>query len=207
MATSTSEAVTRASCGTTVPPEHLLASLYLTLALERIQASLLDRTETYMSATTTAALRRIFVARYNGQSGALIDIFISSGSIGVVNGFTFTPGAGVPTRVQPNHGGNAGLVTVTVIGSGFTAGVTVSLTGTGSTIVGTNTTLPYPSAASCAGLRESGDISCFPNSPALAGGVECRSNGIFTRSGAVPRGHRALPPGARRVMREVTRTS
>ncbi len=88
-----------------------------------------------------------FVLRYNGQTGALIDDFIPSG-IGIIGGMVFTPGSGVPTEVVPNQGGNAGTVTVRVIGSGFQAGAIVSLTGLGPDIVGSNTTVPYPSAAS-----------------------------------------------------------
>jgi len=43
--------------------------------------------------------------------------------------------------VQPNHGGQ-GTVTAQVVGGGFQSGATVKLTGLGSDIVGTNTTVP-----------------------------------------------------------------
>ena len=87
-----------------------------------------------------------YVARFNGQTGSFIDEFIPPGTIGAIAGMVFTPGSVVPTQVLPNHGGNTGLVTVQVIGSGFQAGSTVTLTGLGPAITGTNTTVPYPSA-------------------------------------------------------------
>jgi streptogramin lyase len=90
-----------------------------------------------------------YIARFNGQTGSLIDIFVPPGDIDVIAGtILFTPGSGVPTQVLPNHGGNSGLVTVQVIGSGFPAGAIVSLTGLGPDITGTNTTVPYSSALS-----------------------------------------------------------
>jgi hypothetical protein len=55
-----------------------------------------------------------------------------------------TPTAAV--SVLPNHGGNAGNVTVQVFGGAFQSGASVKLTGLGSDIAGTNTTIPYPSA-------------------------------------------------------------
>jgi hypothetical protein len=50
------------------------------------------------------------------------------------------------TQLFPNHGGNAGSVTVQIIGSGFQPGSTVKLTGLDSDIIGTNTTVPNASA-------------------------------------------------------------
>jgi hypothetical protein len=44
--------------------------------------------------------------------------------------------------IQPSHGGNAGTVTMQIVGSGFETGATVSLTGLGADIIGTNTTVP-----------------------------------------------------------------
>ena len=87
-----------------------------------------------------------FVLRYNGQTGSLIDTFIPSGVIGSISGMVFTPGSSVPLEIRPNHGGNAGLVTVLITGSGFQSGTTVKLTGLSPDLFGTNTTLPYPSA-------------------------------------------------------------
>jgi hypothetical protein len=86
------------------------------------------------------------VQRFNGQTGAFIGVFVPAGVTGQIDGMVFTPGAGVPTAIQPNHGGNSGLVTVTVTGQGFQNSTTVKLTGLGPDITGTNTTVPYPSA-------------------------------------------------------------
>lgn len=47
--------------------------------------------------------------------------------------------------VEPTHGGNAGTVTMQIIGSGFQSGATVKLTGVGPDILGTNTTVPNAS--------------------------------------------------------------
>ena len=51
-------------------------------------------------------------------------------------------GGSVPVTISPNHGGNAGNVTMSLTGSGFQSGAIVKLTGIGSDIVGTNTTVP-----------------------------------------------------------------
>jgi hypothetical protein len=51
--------------------------------------------------------------------------------------------AGAPT-ISPDHGGNTGITTVTVIGSGFQSGTQLTLTGIGSDITGTNTTVVTP---------------------------------------------------------------
>lgn len=47
--------------------------------------------------------------------------------------------------IQPTHGGNAGLVTMQIVGSGFQAGAAVKLTGLGPDIIGTNTNAPTAS--------------------------------------------------------------
>src|SRR5262245_33893218 len=50
------------------------------------------------------------------------------------------PGGGLNNeQVLPNHGGNAGAVTATIVGTGFQPGATVKLTGVGPDIVGSNT--------------------------------------------------------------------
>lgn len=49
------------------------------------------------------------------------------------------------SQLFPNHGGNAGSITVQVIGSGFQGGATVKLTGFGSDIIATNVTVPNTS--------------------------------------------------------------
>ena len=78
-----------------------------------------------------------FVARYNGQTGAPIDIFVPSGVIGIINGLTFSPAGPQGTQVLPNQGGNAGTVTVQILGSSVQAGAQVKLTGLGPDIAGT----------------------------------------------------------------------
>jgi uncharacterized protein (TIGR03437 family) len=84
------------------------------------------------------------IYRYNGQTGAFMGVFIQPGSAGGIRGFTFSPGAAPPlqSQVLPNHGGNAGMATVQVIGAGFQGGASVRLTGIGSDIIGTNADVP-----------------------------------------------------------------
>jgi hypothetical protein len=47
--------------------------------------------------------------------------------------------------ISPSHGGNAGSVTMQIVGSGFQSGATVTLTGVGAGIIGANTSVPNPS--------------------------------------------------------------
>ncbi len=54
----------------------------------------------------------------------------------------------VGTTISPTHGGNAGSVTVQIIGRNLQSGATVKLSGVGADIVGTNTTLLNPSVLS-----------------------------------------------------------
>ena len=54
------------------------------------------------------------------------------------------------TELLPNHGGNAGTVTATVIGSGLESGATIKLTGVGADILGANINVSNPSAVSVA---------------------------------------------------------
>jgi hypothetical protein len=49
---------------------------------------------------------------------------------------------------SPTHGGNAGTVTMQIVGSGFQSGATVKLTGIGSDIIGSNSTVPNASVLS-----------------------------------------------------------
>jgi len=49
------------------------------------------------------------------------------------------------TQVLTNHGGNAGTVTIELIGSGFQNGTTAKLAGAGPDIIGTNTSAPNSS--------------------------------------------------------------
>jgi len=49
------------------------------------------------------------------------------------------------SQLFPNHGGNAGTVTVQVIGSGFQSAASATLTGLGPDIIGANTNVPNPS--------------------------------------------------------------
>jgi len=56
----------------------------------------------------------------------------------------FSFGLGGQLSIQgmfPNHGGNAGIVTAEILGSGLQNGSTVKLTGSGPDIIGTNTTI------------------------------------------------------------------
>ena len=76
------------------------------------------------------------VLRYSGQTGAAIDTFISSG-IGMINGFAFSPLGPQVTEVLPDQGGNAGTVTVQILGGDLQAGAQVKLTGLGPDIAGT----------------------------------------------------------------------
>ena len=54
------------------------------------------------------------------------------------------------SQILPNHGGNAGTVTVELLGSGFRLGATVLLTGLGPDIVGTNTVISNASVLTSA---------------------------------------------------------
>ena len=98
----------------------------------------------YLSVNNGSTLGSIF--GYNGQTGAFIGNLVPSGGAGEVYGFTFMPGTsntGPPqaSRIVPAIGGNAGTTTVQISGSGFQSGATVTLTGSGNNIVGTNTSL------------------------------------------------------------------
>ncbi len=77
-----------------------------------------------------------FVDAYNGQTGALIGTFVPAGAADVIGGFAFTPTNTQVTTVVPNHGGNAGTVTVQVIGGNFQPGAHLKLTGIGPDILG-----------------------------------------------------------------------
>jgi streptogramin lyase len=77
-----------------------------------------------------------FVNEYNGQTGALIGTVVPAGAAGVIGGIAFTPTKTQATAVVPSHGGNAGTVTVQVIGGNFQPGAQLKLTGNGPDIVG-----------------------------------------------------------------------
>jgi hypothetical protein len=78
-----------------------------------------------------------FVNVYDPQTGALISpFFVPIGAAGVIGGIAFTPTNTQVTEVVPNHGGNAGLVTVQVIGGNFQQGAQLKLTGIGQDISG-----------------------------------------------------------------------
>jgi streptogramin lyase len=77
-----------------------------------------------------------FVNAYNGQTGQLIGTFVPAGAAGVIGGIAFTPDNTQATAVVPNHGGNAGSVTVQVIGGNFQPGAQLKLTGIGPDILG-----------------------------------------------------------------------
>jgi hypothetical protein len=83
-----------------------------------------------------------FVNAYNGQTGQLIGTFVPAGAAGVIGGIAFTPDNTQATAVVPNHGGNAGSVTVQVIGGNFQPGAQLKLTGIGPDILGS----PAPNA-------------------------------------------------------------
>ncbi len=78
-----------------------------------------------------------FVNSYNPQTGGLITaFFVPPGAAGVIGGIGFTPTNTQVTAVVPNHGGNAGSVTVQVIGGNFQPGAQLKLTGVGPDILG-----------------------------------------------------------------------
>jgi len=87
-----------------------------------------------------------FVNVYNGQTGALIGNFVPPGAAGVIGGIAFTPTNTQATAVAPNHGGNAGSVTIQVIGGNFQPGAQLKLTGIGPDIVGSMATTASASA-------------------------------------------------------------
>jgi len=78
-----------------------------------------------------------FVNSYNPQTGALITpFFVPVGAAEVIGGIAFSPTNTQVTAVIPNHGGNAGSVTVQVIGGNFQPGAQLKLTGNGPDILG-----------------------------------------------------------------------
>ena len=95
---------------------------------------------------TRATSPGVFSTFSTGLSGAEAIGFDTAGNLYVGDRFVgavwkFTNGAAVPLQIQPNHGGNVGSVTVRITGQGLESGATVTLTGPGNSIVGTNTTL------------------------------------------------------------------
>jgi hypothetical protein len=71
------------------------------------------------------------------------NLYVGDKFVGAIWKFTRNAPTSVPT-ITPNSGGNAGNVTVRITGQGLESGATVSLSGAGSNIVGTNTTLLSP---------------------------------------------------------------
>ncbi len=71
------------------------------------------------------------------------NLYVGDRFVGAVWKFTKKVSITAST-ITPDHGGNTGTVTVRVSGKGLEAGATVKLTGSGSDIVGSNTTLLNP---------------------------------------------------------------
>jgi hypothetical protein len=68
------------------------------------------------------------------------NLYVADKFVGVIWKFTRKI-ASSTLQVQPDHGGNAGTVTVNIIGSGIQNGATVKLMGLGGDIVGSNVTV------------------------------------------------------------------
>jgi hypothetical protein len=68
------------------------------------------------------------------------NLYVGDKFVGAVWKFTRNMPTALPT-ITPNHGGNAGSVTVRITGQGLESSATVTLSGSSNNIVGTNTTL------------------------------------------------------------------
>ena len=71
------------------------------------------------------------------------NLYVADKFTGVIWKFARNVATSTPT-ITPNHGGNAGAVTVRILGTGLESGATVTLTGSGSSITGTHSTLLNP---------------------------------------------------------------
>ena len=112
------------------------------------------------------------------------NLYVDDKFVGAI--WKFTPKIVSTTlQVQPDHGGNAGTVTVNVTGSGFQNGATVKLTGLGGDVIGSNVTVANGSS-----IRAAFDLSGAPpgprnvvvtnpdkSSPALPGGFAIEEGG------------------------------
>jgi hypothetical protein len=80
--------------------------------------------------------------RTNGTNWLYLNLSDYGAVAGLIFSATITTHASPVTgSVLPNHGGNAGAVTVRITGNGFKSGAVVTLTGLGPDVLGTNTTI------------------------------------------------------------------
>ena len=102
----------------------------------------------------------LYTANTNANSISGFRINQNTGSLTVIPGSPFRSGRAplflavatpIPASqlgvqfVQPTKGGNAGVVTMQVVGNGFQSGAVLKLTGLGADILGTNTSVPNAS--------------------------------------------------------------
>ncbi len=97
---------------TATTPAHAAGAVTVTVTNTDAQSDSLTNGYTYVTVTNTDA-----------QSGSL------------TNGYTYSNPAPTVTSITPNTGTSAGGTSVTIAGTGFTAGATVSLGGTAATAV------------------------------------------------------------------------